>query len=89
MTGGTNPTPDGGGAKGTWDKVRSWFNRAKKSEAVEKAGDVAGKVWDKTKDVAETAWDKTKDVAGDVKDKVDEKLEERRKGGVDGDQGDA
>ena len=82
MTDGSNPTPEGGGVKGVWDKVRSWFNRAKESEAAEKAGEAAGKAWDKTKDVAEKAWDKTKHVAGDVKGKVDEKLEERRKSGA-------
>ena len=59
-------------------KLKGWFTRAKDSEAAEKAGEFAGKAWDKTKDVSAKAWDKTKDVAGDVKEKVDEKMEERR-----------
>lgn len=59
-------------------KIKGWFTRAKDSETAEKAGEFAGKAWDKTKDVSAKAWDKTKDVAGDVKEKVDEKMEERR-----------
>lgn len=66
--------------KSFFDKLKGWFTRAKESEAAEKAGEFAGKAWDKTKDVSSKAWDKTKDVAGDVKEKVDEKLEERRAG---------
>lgn len=61
-----------------WAKVKGWFTKAKESEAAEKAGEFAEKAWDKTKDVSAKAWDKTKDVAGDVKEKVDEKLEERK-----------
>jgi hypothetical protein len=57
---------------GLMDTIKGWFSKAKESEALDKAGDVAEKAWDKTKDVAETAWDKTKDVAEDVKDKVDD-----------------
>jgi hypothetical protein len=59
-------------------KLKGWFTRAKDSETAEKAGEFAGKAWDKTKDVSAKAWDKTKDVAEDVKEKVDEKMEERR-----------
>jgi len=66
-----------------WTKVKGWFTRAKESDTAEKAGEVAGKAWEKTKDVAEKAWDKTRDVAGDVKEKVEEKIEERRGRGED------
>ena len=69
-------TPESNGesaATGWWDKIKAMFKKAKDSEAAEKAGDVAEKVWDKTKDVADKAWDKTKDVAGDVKEKIDER----------------
>lgn len=80
MTDEMGSAPEGGGTKGMWDTVKGLFIKAKDSEAAEKAGEVAEKVWDKTKDVAEKAWEKTKDVAGEVKDKVEEKLEERREG---------
>jgi hypothetical protein len=68
-------TPAG---KTWWDKLKAMFTKAKDSDAAEKAGEMAGKAWDKTKDVSAKAWDKTKDVAEDVKDKVGDKIEERR-----------
>ncbi len=61
-----------------WNKLKGWFTTAKDSEAAEKAGEMAGKAWKKTKETSAKAWDKTKDVAGDVKEKVEEKMEERR-----------
>lgn len=78
---------EGEAAKTGWlEKVKAFFKRARDSETAEKAGDFAEKAWDKTKDVAEKAWDKTKDVAGDVKEKVEEKMEERRHGEAEADE---
>ena len=61
-----------------WEKIKSWFTTAKESETAEKAGEMAGKAWDKTKDVAEKTWEKTKDVAEDVKEKVEDRIEDMR-----------
>ncbi len=74
----TDETP--AAPEGMWGRVKGWFTRAKESETAEKAGEMAGKAWDKTKVVADKAWDKTKDVAGELREKIEERREAKASG---------
>jgi colicin import membrane protein len=57
---------------GLMDTVKSWFGKAKETAepVVEKAGDAAGKAWEKTKPAAEKAAEKAGEVAGKAWEKT-------------------